>query len=171
MKPSTTVIGPGVAIQLPPSSQRVDYEGELAIVIGRPCRDVPEARARDVVLGYTVANDVTARDLQQADGQWTRAKGYDSFCPLGPWIETTIDPGDLAIRTELDGEVRQDSRTHLLLHPVEELIAYISRVMTLLPGDVILTGTPAGVGPMSSGQQVSVTVEGIGSLTNPVQAR
>ena len=156
---------------MPPDSQRVDYEGELAIVIGRPCRDVPEARARDVVLGYTVANDVTARDLQQADGQWTRAKGYDSFCPLGPWIETTIDPGDLAIRTELDGEVRQDSRTHLLLHPVEELIAYISRVMTLLPGDVILTGTPAGVGPMASGQQVSVTVEGIGTLTNPVQAR
>ena len=136
---------------MPPDSQRVDYEGELAVVIGRPCRDVPEARARDVVLGYTVANDVTARDLQQADGQWTRAKGYDSFCPLGPWIETTVDPGDLAIRTELDGEVRQDSRTHLLLHPVEELIAYISRVMTLLPGDVILTGTPAGVGPMTVG--------------------
>jgi 2-keto-4-pentenoate hydratase/2-oxohepta-3-ene-1,7-dioic acid hydratase in catechol pathway len=171
MKPSTSVIGPGLAIQLPPDSQRVDYEGELAAVIGMPCRDVPEARARDVVLGYTVANDVTARDLQQADGQWTRAKGYDSFCPLGPWIETTIDPGDLVIRTELDGEVRQESRTHLLLHPVEELIAYISRVMTLLPGDVILTGTPAGVGAMSDGQQVSVTVEGIGTLTNPVRAR
>jgi 2-keto-4-pentenoate hydratase/2-oxohepta-3-ene-1,7-dioic acid hydratase in catechol pathway len=171
MKPSTTVIGPGLPIRMPADSQRVDYEGELAVVIGVPCRDVPEARARDVALGHPVGNDVTARDLQQADGQWTRAKGYDSFCPLGPWIETTIDPGDLAIRTELDGEVRQDSRTSLLLHPVEELIAYISRVMTLLPGDVILTGTPAGVGPMAAGQQVSVTVEGLGTLTNPVQAR
>ena len=123
------------------------------------------------MLGYTCANDVTARDQQRSDGQWSRAKGYDTFCPLGPWIETALDPADLAIRTELDGEVRQDSRTSLLLHPVEELIAYISRVMTLLPGDTILTGTPAGVGPMTAGQQVSVTVEGIGTLTNPVQAR
>ncbi len=171
IKPSTSVIGPRVPIQLPASSQRVDFEGELAIVIGRPCRDVKAENAKSVILGYTIANDVTARDQQKADGRFTRAKGYDSFCPLGPWIETTVDPGDLAIRTELDGEVRQESRTHLLLHPVEELIAYISRVMTLLPGDVILTGTPAGVGPMSPGQQVSVTVEGIGTLTNPVQAR
>ncbi len=171
MKPSTSVIGPGLPIQRPPDSTRVDFEGELAVVIGQPCRDVPEARAKDVVLGYTVGNDVTARDLQQADGQWTRAKGYDSFCPLGPWIETSLDPSDLAVRTELDGEVRQDSRTSLLLHPVEELIASISRVMTLLPGDTILTGTPAGVGPMTEGQSVSVTVEGIGTLTNPVRNR
>ena len=171
MKPSTTVIGPGLPIQRPPDSERVDFEGELAVVIGRPCRDVPEARAGDVVLGYTVANDVTARDLQSADGQWTRAKGYDSFCPLGPWIETSLDPSDLGIRTELDGETKQDSRTSLLLHPVDELIAYISRVMTLLPGDTILTGTPAGVAPMVDGQSVSVTVEGIGTLTNPVRDR
>ena len=171
LKPSTSVIGPNVPVQMPPDSQRVDFEGELAVVIGMPCKDVPEARARDVVLGYTVANDVTARDLQKGDGQWTRGKGYDTFCPLGPWIETELDPSDLAIRTELAGEVRQDSRTSLLLHPVEELIAYITRVMTMLPGDVILTGTPAGVGPMSDGQEVAVTVEGIGTLANPVRAR
>lgn len=171
LKPSTSVIGPGLPINRPPDAQRVDFEGELAVVIGVPCRDVPEARAADVVLGYTVANDVTARDLQQADGQWTRAKGYDSFCPLGPWIETRFDPSDAAIRTELDGATQQESRTSLLLHPVDELIAYVSRVMTLLPGDVLLTGTPAGVGPMLAGQSVSVTVEGIGTLTNPVQDR
>ena len=171
LKPSTTVIGSGVAIQRPPDSQRVDYEGELAVVIGQPCRDVPEARAMDVVLGYTVANDVTARDLQSADGQWTRAKGYDSFCPLGPWIETALDPSDLAIETTLDDATVQKSRTSMLIHGIESQIAYISRVMTLLPGDTILTGTPAGVGPMVDGQTVSVTVEGIGTLTNPVRDR
>ncbi len=147
LKPSTTVIGPGLPILRPPDSQRVDYEGELAVVIGQPCRDVAEARARDVVLGYTVANDVTARDLQSADGQWTRAKGYDSFCPLGPWIETSLDPSDLAIETTLDDATVQKSRTSMLIHGIEKQIAYISRVMTLLPGDTILTGTPAGVGP------------------------
>lgn len=171
LKPSTTVIGPGLAILRPPDSQRVDYEGELAVVIGQPCRDVAEARARDVVLGYTVANDVTARDLQSADGQWTRAKGYDSFCPLGPWIETSLDPSDLAIETTLDDATVQKSRTSMLIHGIEKQIAYISRVMTLLPGDTILTGTPAGVGPMVDGQTVSVTVEGIGTLTNPVRDR
>jgi 2-keto-4-pentenoate hydratase/2-oxohepta-3-ene-1,7-dioic acid hydratase in catechol pathway len=171
MKPSTSVIGPTVAIKLPPDSSRVDYEGELAAVIGQPCRDVPAARAKDVILGYTIANDVTARDQQQADGQWTRAKSHDTFCPLGPWIDTTVTPEDLALRTELDGAVKQDSRTSLLLHDVPTLVEWISRVMTLLPGDVILTGTPAGVGPMTPGQTVSVTVEGIGTLTNPVAAR
>lgn len=171
LKPSTAVTGPNAAIKLPRDSERVDFEGELAVVIGMPCKDVPAARARDVVLGYTIANDVTARDQQQADGQWTRAKGHDTFCPLGPWIDTTVDPSDLAIRTELDGEVRQDSRTSLLLHGVPELIEWVSRVMTLLPGDVILTGTPTGVGPMRPGQTVSVTVEGIGTLTNPVVSR
>jgi len=171
MKPNTSVVGPNVPIKLPPSSNRVDFEGELAAVVGRPCKDVPAERAADVLLGYTVANDVTARDQQKEDGQWTRAKGYDTFCPLGPWIETEVQPGDLAIRTELDGEVRQDSRTSLLLHDVPKLVEWISAVMTLLPGDVILTGTPAGVGPMQPGQTVSVTVEGVGTLTNPVVSR
>jgi 2-keto-4-pentenoate hydratase/2-oxohepta-3-ene-1,7-dioic acid hydratase in catechol pathway len=171
MKPNTSVVGPHVPIKLPPSSNRVDFEGELAAVVSRPCKDVPAERAADVLLGYTVANDVTARDQQKEDGQWTRAKGYDTFCPLGPWIETEVPAGDLAIRTELDGEVRQDSRTSLLLHDVPKLVEWISAVMTLLPGDVILSGTPAGVGPMQPGQTVSITVEGVGTLTNPVVSR
>jgi 2-keto-4-pentenoate hydratase/2-oxohepta-3-ene-1,7-dioic acid hydratase in catechol pathway len=168
MKPSTSVIGPDAAIKLPAESSRVDYEGELAVVIGAPCKNVPAARASSVILGYTIANDVTARDQQQADVQWTRAKGHDTFCPLGPWIDTTVRPDDLVLRTELDGEVKQDSRTSLLLHDVPKLVEWISRVMTLLPGDTILTGTPAGVGPMRAGGSVSVTIEGIGTLTNPV---
>jgi 2-keto-4-pentenoate hydratase/2-oxohepta-3-ene-1,7-dioic acid hydratase in catechol pathway len=171
IKPSTTVIGPNAAIKLPKDSSRVDYEGELAAVIGMPCRDVPAARAASVILGYTVANDVTARDQQAHDGQWTRGKSHDTFCPLGPWIDTTVDPADLAIRTELDGVVKQDSRTSLLLHDIGKVVEWISHVMTLLPGDVILTGTPAGVGPMTDGQTVSVHVEGIGTLTNPVANR
>jgi len=171
LKPSTSIIGPNVPIELPPSSSRVDYEGELAVVIGVACRDVPAEQAHSVVLGYTIANDVTARDQQAADVQWTRAKGYDTFCPLGPWIETSLDATDLSLRTELDGEVRQDSRTSLLLHDVGAIIEWITRVMTLRPGDVILTGTPAGVGPMTAGQTVSVTIEGIGTLTNPVVNR
>ena len=168
LKPSTSIIGPDVPIVRPPSSERVDYEGELAVVIGRPCKDVKAAQAASVILGYTIANDVTARDQQRHDGQWTRGKGYDTFCPLGPWIETALDPSDLAISTSLDGEVRQSSRTSLMLHSVGEIIEWVSAVMTLMPGDVILTGTPAGVGPMVAGQQVSVTVEGIGTLSNPV---
>lgn len=171
LKPSTSVIGPNSPVKLPPDSAQVDYEGELAVVIGRPCRDVAPAEAAGVVLGYTAANDVTARDQQRADGQWTRAKGHDTFCPLGPWIDTAVDPSDLALHTELDGAVRQSSRTSLLLHDVPELIWWISRVMTLLPGDVILTGTPAGVGPMLPGQTVAVTLEGVGTLTNPVTTR
>jgi 2-keto-4-pentenoate hydratase/2-oxohepta-3-ene-1,7-dioic acid hydratase in catechol pathway len=168
IKPSTTVIGPNDAIRRPVDSNRVDFEGELAAVMGTVVRDVPRDRALDMVLGYTCANDVTARDQQQADGQWTRGKGHDSFCPVGPWIETELSPADLAIQTELDGELRQNSRTSLLLHDVATLISYISHVMTLLPGDVVLTGTPAGVGPMQAGQKVSVSIEGIGTLTNPV---
>lgn len=168
IKPSTSVIGPEDAIRLPVDSKRVDYEGELAAVIGTVVRDVPRDSALQTVLGYTCANDVTARDQQQADGQWTRGKGHDSFCPVGPWIETELDPADLTIQTELDGELRQDSTTSLLLHDVATLISYISHVMTLLPGDVVLTGTPAGVGPMKAGQKVSVSIEGIGTLTNPV---
>ncbi|TCJ99270.1 fumarylacetoacetate hydrolase family protein [Nocardia alba] len=171
IKPNTSIIGPNASIILPPSSSQVDYEGELAVVIGRPCKDVVAAKAAEVILGYTIANDVTARDQQRHDGQWTRAKGYDTFCPLGPWIETALDPSDLEITTEVDGEVRQRSRTSLLLHDIPKIIEWISSVMTLLPGDVILTGTPEGVGPLHAGQNVSVTVEGIGTLTNPVATK
>ncbi|RKT57129.1 fumarylacetoacetate hydrolase family protein [Saccharothrix australiensis] len=171
LKPNTAVIGPNAEIKLPAVSERVDFEGELAVVVGVGGRDIPASRARQSILGCTIANDVTARDLQQSDGQWTRAKGFDTFCPLGPWVETEFDPTDVAIRTEVDGEVRQDSRTSALLHDVPELIEYISSVMTLRPLDVILTGTPAGVGPLSAGQTVSVTVEGLGTLTNTVGRR
>jgi 2-keto-4-pentenoate hydratase/2-oxohepta-3-ene-1,7-dioic acid hydratase in catechol pathway len=171
LKPSTAVIGPREPIGSPTSSQRVDFEGELAVVISRLCRDVPEERAMDVILGYTCGNDVTARDQQRSDGQWSRAKGYDTFCPLGPWIETELDPSDLAISTTLNGDVRQQARTSLLMHKIPALIAYITACMTLLPGDVILTGTPEGVGPMQVGDEVSVEIEGIGTLTNQVVAR
>lgn len=171
IKPNTSIVGPLGAIKLPRSSSRVDFEGELAVVIGQPCRDVAAARAKDVILGYTVANDVTARDQQLHDGQWTRGKGYDSFCPLGPWIDTDFDPSDARIYTELDGEFKQDSRTGLMIHSVAEIIEWISSVMTLLPGDVILTGTPEGVGPMVAGQHVAVTVEGLGTLTNFAEDR
>jgi 2-keto-4-pentenoate hydratase/2-oxohepta-3-ene-1,7-dioic acid hydratase in catechol pathway len=171
IKPSTSVIGPNAAIKLPADSARVDFEGELAVVIGQPCKDVPAEKASSVILGYTIGNDVTARDQQRADGQWTRGKGHDTFCPLGPWVETSLQPEDLALRTELDGVVQQDSRTSLLLHDIPKLVEWVTRVMTMLPGDVILTGTPAGVGPMTAGQSVSVTVEGIGTLTNPVVAK
>ncbi|GAA1998391.1 fumarylacetoacetate hydrolase family protein [Nakamurella flavida] len=168
LKPSTSVIGPNVAIARPASSDQVDFEGELAVVIGRPCRDVLAENAASVILGYTVANDVTARDQQRADVQFTRAKSYDTFCPLGPWIVTDLDPSDLAVTTQVDGETRQEGRTADMVFPVGEIIEYVSAIMTLLPGDVILTGTPAGVGPLLAGQSVSVTVEGIGTLTNPV---
>ncbi len=151
-KPSTAVIGPGEAIAYPRKlSERVDHEGELAVVIGRMCREVPASRAAEVILGYTCANDVTARDLQKKDGQWTRAKGFDTFCPIGPWIETEADPADLAISTAVNGDVRQDARTSLLLRDVPALVEYVSQVMTLLPGDVILTGTPASSARSRSG--------------------
>lgn len=171
LKPNTAIVGPNTPILLPPAASRVDYEGELAVVIGRPCKDVPAAKAAEVILGYTVANDVTARDIQKYDGQWTRGKGYDTFCPLGPWIETELDASDLELTTELDGEVCQNSRTSLMLHDIPKVIEWITAVMTLLPGDVILTGTPEGVGPVADGQTVSVTVQGIGTLTNPVAAK
>jgi 2-keto-4-pentenoate hydratase/2-oxohepta-3-ene-1,7-dioic acid hydratase in catechol pathway len=172
LKPSTAVIGPLETIAYPQKlSERVDYEGELAIVIGRLCREVPVERTADVVLGYTCANDVTARDLQKRDGQWTRGKSFDTFCPIGPWIETALDPSDLALTTTVNGTVRQETRTSLLLHDVPALIAYVSQVMTLLPGDIILTGTPAGIGPLEIGDEVSVTVESLGTLTNRVVAR
>jgi 2-keto-4-pentenoate hydratase/2-oxohepta-3-ene-1,7-dioic acid hydratase in catechol pathway len=169
LKPSTSVIGPGDPIRMPDT--RVDYEGELAVVIGRLCREVPVERVPEVVFGYTCANDVTARDWQQSDGQWSRAKGMDSFCPLGPWIETDLDASDLRLRTTVDGEVRQDGRTGMLIHDIPTLVSYVSTYFTLIPGDVILTGTPAGVGPLRDGQRVSVEIEGIGTLENPVTSR
>jgi 2-keto-4-pentenoate hydratase/2-oxohepta-3-ene-1,7-dioic acid hydratase in catechol pathway len=169
LKPSTSVTGPGDAIKYPVKlTDRVDFEGELAVIIGRLCRQVPRERAEDVIFGYTCANDVTARDLQARDGQWTRAKGFDTFCPLGPWMETGTNPADLALTTTVNGAVRQQARTSELLWDVPDLIAHVSQVMTLLPGDVLLTGTPAGVGPLIDGDEVSVTIESIGMLTNRV---
>ncbi len=170
LKPNTSVIGPGDPIVLPEQSQDVQFEGELAVVIGRICRHVPAARAAEVIFGYTCANDVTARDLQSRDGQWWRAKGFDTFCPLGPFLVTDLDPTDLRVTTRLDGKVKQDGRTSLMERDVAMLVAHVSSAMTLLPGDVILTGTPAGVGPMQAGQRVEVEVEGIGVLSNPVAA-
>ena len=171
LKPNTSVVGPGDPVFYPRQSSLVHYEGELAVVIGRICRDVPVERVGDVVFGYTVANDVTARDLQRSDVQFTRAKGFDSFCPLGPWIETELDTADLRVTTHRNGDLVQDGRTSDMVFDVAALVAHVSSVMTLLPGDVILTGTPDGVGPMEVGDEVEVTVSGIGSLTNRVVAR
>ena len=169
LKPNTSVVGPGDTIVRPRQSSRVDFEGELAIVIGSIAKNVPEADAASVVFGYTVANDVTARDLQEKDGQWARAKGFDTFCPLGPVIETEFEVASQAIETRVNGEVRQSGRLDEMVHSVASVIAYASAVFTLLPGDVILTGTPAGVGPIVAGDTVEVTVEGIGTLSNPVR--
>ena len=168
LKPSTAVSGPDDPIPLPPISERVDHEAELGVVIGRLCRGVPVEEAPKFVLGYTCGNDVTARDLQQRDGQWTRAKGFDGFCPLGPWVATDLDPSDLQVECRVNGEVRQSARTSLLTFPPAFIVSYVSQVMTLLPGDVILTGTPSGVGPLVSGDVVEVDVEDVGVLRNPV---
>jgi 2-keto-4-pentenoate hydratase/2-oxohepta-3-ene-1,7-dioic acid hydratase in catechol pathway len=169
LKPSTSVTGPGDAIKYPVKlTDRVDFEGELAVIIGRLCRGVPRERAEEVIFGYTCANDVTARDLQARDAQWTRAKGFDTFCPLGPWIETGTDPADLELVTTVNGAVRQRTRTSALRWDVPGLVAAVSQVMTLLPGDVLLTGTPEGTGPLTDGDEVSVTIESIGTLTNRV---
>jgi 2-keto-4-pentenoate hydratase/2-oxohepta-3-ene-1,7-dioic acid hydratase in catechol pathway len=171
LKPNTSVIGPGDPIFYPRQSENVHFEGELAVVISRICRDVPKEKFADVVHGYTVGNDVTARDLQKKDGQFTRAKGFDSFCPLGPWVETELDVSDLRVQTFLNGDVKQDGRTSDLIFDVPTLIAYVTSVMTLLPGDVILTGTPEGVGPMNAGDEVEVSIQGIGNLSNKVVQR
>lgn len=168
LKPSTSVIGHGEAVLLPEQSQQVEFEGELAVVVGRLAREVPESRVDDVILGYACANDVTARDLQRSDGQWARAKGFDSFCPLGPWIATDVDARDLLLETRVNGDLRQSGRTSQMVHSVADLVQFVSSVMTLLPGDVILTGTPAGVGALSDDDTVTVSIEGIGSLTNQV---
>ena len=166
IKPSTSVIGTEEKIIYPSSSERVDYEGELGVVIKTETQSVTPEEARDYILGYTCVNDVTARDLQARDKQWTRAKGFDTFCPLGPCIETELDPSDLSLETCLNGEIRQQTRTSQLIFNVFELVSFISHVMTLLPGDVIATGTPAGIGPMQPGDTVEVKIEGIGTLRN-----
>ena len=171
LKPNTSVVGPGDPIQYPRQTGNLHFEGELAVVIGRICRDVPPEQATDVIYGYTIGNDVTARDLQRRDVQFTRAKGFDSFCPLGPWIETDLDPSDVRVQTSLNGELKQDGTTRDLVFDVPTLIAHVSSVMTLLPGDVILTGTPEGVGPMQVGDEVEVSISGIGNLTNQVKQR
>ncbi|SDX67186.1 2-keto-4-pentenoate hydratase/2-oxohepta-3-ene-1,7-dioic acid hydratase (catechol pathway) [Modestobacter sp. DSM 44400] len=174
LKPSTSVIGPGDAIRIPAGSTNVHHEVELAVVIGaRGARSVSPEQAMASVFGYTIGNDVSERDMQKSDGQWTRAKGFDSFCPLGPWIETDLaglgkDPADLEITCRVDGELRQSGRTSRLLFGLPTLISHISQVMTLLPGDVILTGTPSGVGPIAPGQRVECSIESLGSLTNSV---
>ncbi len=171
IKPNTSVIGPNEVIIWPRMSERVDYEAELAIVIGRICKEVPASKAKDVIYGYTLANDVTARDLQKKDGQWSRAKGFDTFCPLGPWIETEFVPGDQKITSTLNGEVKQSSMLSEMIFKVPQIIEFVTNVMTLLPGDVILTGTPAGIGPMPSGASITVAIDGLGVLTNKVSSR
>jgi 2-keto-4-pentenoate hydratase/2-oxohepta-3-ene-1,7-dioic acid hydratase in catechol pathway len=169
MKPATSVIGPGDTIVFPAQSGRVDYEAELAVVIGTRCRDVKKEEARGFILGYTCLNDVTARDLQIKDGQWTRAKSFDSFAPVGPWIETAIeDPHDLVISARLNGRTVQESTTSNLIFNVFELVAFISSIMTLEPFDMIATGTPSGIGPMVKGDEISIEIEGIGTLTNRI---
>ena len=170
LKPPSALIGPGEAIVLPPESTRVDFEGELAVVIGARCRHVREEEAWGVVGGYTIMNDVTARDLQKTDGQWTRAKGFDTFAPCGPRIVSDLDLADLELRTLVNGELRQQGRTSQLIFGIPRLIAYLSGIMTLMPGDLIATGTPSGVGPLRAGDVVAIAVEGIGTLENPVVA-
>jgi 2-keto-4-pentenoate hydratase/2-oxohepta-3-ene-1,7-dioic acid hydratase in catechol pathway len=168
LKPTTALIGPGGAIVRPRGYERVDYEGELCVVIGRRAHRVSEAEALDQVFGYTILNDVTVRDLQRKDVQFTRAKGFDTFAPAGPCIATGIDPANLRIRTRLNGETRQDSSTSDMIFPVAKLVSFISHVMTLLPGDLITTGTPPGVGNLTPGDRVAIEIDGIGTLENPV---
>jgi len=170
LKPPSSLIGHQHSIVLPPQSQQVEHEGELAVVIGKPGRWIPPEQTMDHVFGYIIANDVTARDLQRRDGQWTRAKGFDTFCPLGPWLETELDPSDSLITCYVNGEMRQMASTRDMVFSVRQLIAFASSVMTLQPGDILLTGTPAGVGILQPGDQVEVSIEGLGRLQNPVVA-
>jgi len=170
LKPNTSVIGPEEIIQWPAMAPSIDYEGELAIVISRICKDVPKEKYADVVYGYTIANDVTSRELQKRDGQWMRAKSFDTFCPLGPWIETEFVPGSQRIETVVDGIVKQSEPISSMIFDIPTIVNFVSSVMTLLPGDVILTGTPSGIGPMAAGDKVEISIEGIGQLTNTVSA-
>ena len=171
IKPNTSVIGPNDLIQWPKESRRVDHEAELAIVISKICRSVPQDKVNDVIFGYTLANDVTARDLQKVDGQWTRAKGFDTFCPIGPWIETEFIPQDQKIRCRVDGQEKQSSTLSDMVFKIPKLIEFVTSVMTLLPGDLILTGTPAGVGPLMPGKTVEVEIDGLGILVNRCSER
>ncbi len=166
LKPPTAVIGPDDKIVLPRDSKRVDYEGELGVVIGKKAKDVPEEKAKEYILGYTCFNNVSERFAQREDGQWTRAKGYDTFAPIGPWVETDIDPDDLKLETYLNGDLRQSARTSDLIFGISNLVKFISVVMTPLPGDIIATGTPSGIGPMNAGDIVEVKIEKIGTLRN-----
>jgi 2-keto-4-pentenoate hydratase/2-oxohepta-3-ene-1,7-dioic acid hydratase in catechol pathway len=171
-KPPTSLLSPGAAIVMPgPISQRVEYEGELTLVIGRSCRNIGAGEdVRPYIFGYTCANDVTARDLQKKDGQWWRAKGFDTFCPVGPIVSDEIDPwAGVQVETRVNGAVKQSASTKIFIFSLNRIICHITQVMTLLPGDIVLTGTPAGVGPISSGDEVSITIEGIGTLSNPVK--
>lgn len=171
LKPNTSVIGPGDTIVWPEMAPTIDYEAELAIVIGRVCKDVPRERVKDVIFGYTLANDVTSRELQKRDGQWMRAKSFDTFCPLGPWIETDFIPGNQRISTTLNGEIKQDAHLSDMIFSVEDIIYFVTQVMTLLPGDVVITGTPAGIGPMPAKSTIAISIEGLGQLTNKVSAQ
>ena len=168
LKPNTSVIGPNDVIRWPIQSNRVDYEAELAIVISRICKDVPKEKAADVIFGYTIANDVTARDIQKTDGQWTRAKGFDTFCPVGPWIDTDFKPDSQTITTVINGETRQNATLNQMVFDIPTIISFVSSVMTLLPGDLILTGTPSGIGPLTPGEDVVVSIQDLGELRNEV---
>jgi len=170
LKPASALVADGEAIELPPQSERVEHEGELGVVVGRRLRNADRTAAADAVFGSCCANDVTARDLQRRDVQFTRAKGFDTFCPCGPWIETEADPADLRLVVRVDGEVRQDASTRDMIHAVPAILAHVSSVMTLLPGDLVLTGPPAGVGPLRDGNVVEVEIPGVGKLTNQVRA-
>lgn len=170
LKPPSAVIGPEAPILLPPQSQQVEHEAELVVVIGKRGRWIAPEDTAEYILGYMVGNDVTARDLQRRDGQWTRSKGFDTFCPLGPWLETDFDPADGVITCHVNGEMRQMASTRDMVFNVRQLIAFVSSVMTLDPGDIIMTGTPAGVAPLSPGDSVEVAIEGLGVLRNSVQA-
>jgi 2-keto-4-pentenoate hydratase/2-oxohepta-3-ene-1,7-dioic acid hydratase in catechol pathway len=168
LKPSTSVVGPDAEVAYPALTSDLHYEGELAVVIGRRCTAVAPEQAMDFVFGYTVGNDLTMRDIQKSEGQWTRGKGFDGACPLGPWVETDVDPSGLSLRSTVNGELRQDGTTADMLRDVAGCVSWVSQAMTLLPGDVVLTGTPAGVGSLQRGDEVSVTIEGIGTLTNRI---
>lgn len=168
LKPPSALTGPGGKIYLPEMSDRVDYEAELGVIIGRECRNVAAVEADDYIFGFTCVNDVTARDLQKKDVQWTRGKGFDSFCPVGPWVVDKLDYRDIQVESYLNGELRQSSRTSFFIFKIPQLISFISKVMTLYPGDLISTGTPAGVGPMQTGDRIEIRIEGIGSLVNDV---
>jgi 2-keto-4-pentenoate hydratase/2-oxohepta-3-ene-1,7-dioic acid hydratase in catechol pathway len=169
LKPPSSVVGPGEDVVWAPGSERIDYEAELAVVFKKRAKHVPPGAYQDFVLGYTCANDISARDFQRGDGQWARAKGADTFCPLGPWIETEIDPRDLRIAGKLNGALKQDSRTSDLVFDVAHLVAHLTRYFTMEPGDVLITGTPAGIGPMNPGDEYEVDIEGIGSLKNRIR--